>query len=82
MYPYANRNTGGFHSLRARKSAEALRGALRGRLHIRNSQPDMKSVHGSPLKALHGRGGQEGSMLRFSPLPRKRQDPYHLLSLS
>ncbi len=34
-----------------RPAAEALRVVLRGRLHIRNAQGDMKSLHGSPLKA-------------------------------
>ena len=38
-----------------RSAAEALREILRGRLHIRDAQCDMKPLHGSPLKAARGR---------------------------
>jgi hypothetical protein len=37
-----------------RPAAEALRVVLRRRLHIRDAQGEMKSLHGSPLKATRG----------------------------
>jgi hypothetical protein len=46
----------------ARPAAEALRVALRGRLHIRDTQGEMRSPHGSPLKIVRGGGGQKSSM--------------------
>jgi hypothetical protein len=38
----------------ARSAAETLRVVVYRCLHIRNAQGEMKSLHGSPLKAAHG----------------------------
>jgi len=49
-----------------RSSTEALRVVVSGRIHIRDAQGEMQSLHGSPFKTARGRADRRSSMSRFS----------------